>query len=183
MYYPHETSIAQLCTVLGAPSALDKVKTIEALERHIKTRAHVLVKPHPENDMRRWAWKPMKHPDMLMLHQSRVSIFAQILWRFLRLPSLNFEYIAILGAHHDSPEFVSPLWDVITPVKHALKWENLETYRLIEDIIARKTEEILGLETWIYAEYESMWKIEHDLIKLADMLDAYFIAIMEVQLK
>lgn len=182
MRYPHETSINQLCIALGSPDTLNELRTLEVLQRYVWAKAHILVNPHPKNDIRRWVWKPMKHPDMLVLHQSRVSIFAQKLWVSLRLQSLNFGYIAILGAHHDSPEFVSPFWDVITPVKHALTWSNLETFNLIEDIIERMTEDVLGLQEWFYKEYRGMVLAEHDLIKLADMLDAYFTAIMEVQL-
>jgi len=123
----------------------------------------------------------MHHPDMLTLHQSRVSIFAQVLWERLKIPNINLDYMAVLGAHHDSPEFISPFWDVPTPLKMRLQLKNLRTFRMIDRLTETNAEGIIGLEEWFYAEYRDMSVIEHHLVKLADILDAFFVAVMEVR--
>ena len=113
----------------------------------------------------RFASLPMIYRDYVGLHSRRLQfliLFNSDLLKEIFGEEFNDHYATLYADVHDILEWISPFWDIATPIKDWLSKKSDE----IKDLVERKLWEI-----FIYSLPLVHWEHEYDRQMLEDMID------------
>jgi 5'-deoxynucleotidase YfbR-like HD superfamily hydrolase len=179
-------------TGINNPTETQINNTVALLDRTIQDKeAFLNAGVEAVESMRRWRGldTKMKTIDTVWEHQSRVANMIPLCQYFICAASSTFDFRKawFMARHHDMTEWLSPFWDIPTPLKQALSPKLEVLFKNVDhaciEILAHKSDsDFQGTYTVIkeiLLEMDAKKTRESQVVKYFDLLDAYMMSIHE----